>query len=221
MRSHSPPAETANDRFKRGFGSRFWLGLLAATLAHAALMALFPGVGIAPVLADNRGMTTLELPDIRLPEEPAAVPRPAAPVAGDRDVDIDITIPRTDLESNPPALLPPPPGPADRDLSAAPTFTPSTVSPRLDNPGEVVRLLERFYPPFLRDAGIGGTVRVWFFIDAEGRVQRTLIDESSGFDDLDAAALRVADRMRFTPAWNRDRRVPVWVSIPIVFEVRE
>lgn len=65
-----------------------------------------------------------------------------------------------------------------------------------------------------------GTVAVWFFIDAEGRVVRTLVNESSGYDELDEAALRVAGRLRFSPAWNRDRRVPVWVSLPITFQVR-
>jgi outer membrane biosynthesis protein TonB len=34
----------------------------------------------------------------------------------------------------------------------------------------VQRALERNYPPLLRDAGIGGTPVVWFFIDENGRV---------------------------------------------------
>ena len=76
----------------------------------------------------------------------------------------------------------------------------------------------RYYPPLLRDAGIGGTVNVWFFIDETGRVQRTLIHQSSGYDAFDEAALQVADQMEFTPAYNRDQRVKVWVSIPIKFE---
>jgi hypothetical protein len=42
-----------------------------------------------------------------------------------------------------------------------------TVRPRLLNSRGVARALERFYPPPLRDAGIGGTVVVWFYIDTE------------------------------------------------------
>ena len=75
-------------------------------------------------------------------------------------------------------------------------------------------------PPLLRDAGIGGTVRVYFFIDENGRVQDRQIDESSGHQALDAAAMAVFDIYRFSPALNRDKAVPVWVSFSITFQVR-
>ena len=71
----------------------------------------------------------------------------------------------------------------------------------------------------LRDSGIGGSVNVWFFIDEEGRVIQTQVNESSGYEALDEAALKVADVMRFSPALNRENRVQVWVSLPITFQV--
>ena len=37
---------------------------------------------------------------------------------------------------------------------------------------------------------------------------------------LDEAALNVAQSMKFSPAMNRDRRVNVWVEIPIVFTAK-
>ena len=75
------------------------------------------------------------------------------------------------------------------------------------------------HPPLLRDAGIGGTVRVYFFIDATGEVRRRLIDTGSGHPALDEAALRVAEVYRFSPAENRGEPAPVWVSFPITFRV--
>jgi periplasmic protein TonB len=78
----------------------------------------------------------------------------------------------------------------------------------------------RNYPPLLRDAGIGGTPVVWFFIDENGRVVRTQLSRSSGYPALDEAAINVAQVMQFSPALNRDRRVQVWVEIPIVFTAR-
>jgi protein TonB len=219
MRSNSPPAATANDRFKRGFGSWFWLGLLAATLGHTALFLFFPSIGLDPVAVQGETATYMALPEPEMPEPPPEIQPPAAPVLG---VDLegpDVTIPKTTYDAFPTRLLPPPPGSGDDDLSKGPTFVPTTVAPRLENSDEVARLLQRFYPPMLRDAGIGGTVSVWFFIDENGRVVRTQVNESSGYGDLDAAALEVADRLQFSPAWNRDKRVPVWVSLPIVFEV--
>ena len=39
--------------------------------------------------------------------------------------------------------------------------------------------------------------------------------------DQAEAALAIAPEMEFSPAWNRDRRVPVWISLDLVFEVRQ
>jgi protein TonB len=94
------------------------------------------------------------------------------------------------------------------------------VAPSSQNRSEVVRAMELEYPSLLRDAGIGGTVRIFFFIDENGVVQHFEIDQSSGHQALDDAALRVARVYRFTAALNRDKKVPVWVTFPITFQVR-
>ncbi|MEJ2502602.1 MAG: energy transducer TonB [Gemmatimonadota bacterium] len=218
MRSIPHPAvSTANDRFKQGFGSRFWIALTLATLAHAAVFLLAPGIAVDAVAAEGGGVEFVPLPDYEIPEPPEVV-RPAEPVFGAVEVDPTLTIPSTSPDAYDPGDLAPPP-PAGGDPSDTPFFTP-TLRPRLLNEGEIRGTLTRFYPPVLRDAGIGGTVHVWFFLDETGRVVKTQIDRSSGYADLDAAALEVADRMEFSPAENRDRKVPVWVSVPITFEVQ-
>ncbi len=107
------------------------------------------------------------------------------------------------------------------DISAAPTFTPYTVAPTLTNRDEVARALERDYPESLREEGVGGKVLVWFFIDENGKVEKSLIKQSSGREALDQAALHVAQVMRFNPALNRDKHVPVWVALPIAFNAQE
>ncbi len=105
-------------------------------------------------------------------------------------------------------------------ISAEPVFTPFTVAPTILNEEVVQRAMIRGYPRLLRDAGIGGTVRVYFFIDEQGRVQDFRVDQTSGHQALDDAALAVADVFRFSPALNRDKPVPVWVSFQITFQVR-
>ena len=105
-------------------------------------------------------------------------------------------------------------------LSDAPKFTPFTVAPSILNRNDIVRAMEREYPPELRDAGIGGTVTVYFFIDEDGRVQDRQINDSSGHQALDDAAMAVSEVYRFSPALNRDEKVPVWVSFSITFQVR-
>jgi protein TonB len=160
-------------------------------------------------------------PEIEIPPPPEAIARPATPVMAAAEINEDITIAPTTFQDNPVEALPPPPAETTTtDLAAAPTFTPFTVRPDIRNRDELARAMEREYPPLLRDAGIGGTVIVHFFIDEEGVVRNSVLAESSGHGALDEAALRIAPIIEFTPALNRDQRVPVWIRLPIVFQTR-
>jgi periplasmic protein TonB len=215
--------ETANDQFKRGFGDWFWYSLAMAAVFHLVLFAFWPEMTAADYTGSSQELAAIDLPpEIEIPPPPEQIARPATPVVSSADIDDDITIAPTTFDANPIENLPPPPSAAagTEDISRAPTFTPMTVRPELQNSSEVQRVLVRNYPPLLRDAGIGGTPIVWFFIDENGRVLRTTLSKSSGYPALDEAAIAVAQQMRFSPALNRDKKVQVWVEIPIVFTAR-
>lgn len=213
---------TANERFKRSFGAWFWGSMIVATVAHFCVFNFWPEMTAEDVSFTSNELEAIELPpEIEIPPPPEAIARPATPVMASTDIDEDITIAPTTFEDNPVEDLPPPPTEtATTDIGAAPVFTPFTVRPDIKNRAEVSRAMEREYPPLLRDAGIGGTVEVWFFIDENGVVVRNLVNQSSGHKALDDAALKVADIIEFTPALNRDKRVPVWISLPITFTTR-
>ena len=108
----------------------------------------------------------------------------------------------------------------EEDPSVAPVWTNVDVYPVLVNRDEMARLLESEYPPLLRDAGIGGTVKVWFYIDEAGEVVKTQVHTSSGHAALDDAAMRIAQKYDFSPATNKDGAVPVWISLDIMFSTR-
>ena len=210
--------ETANDRLKANFGSWFWGSVMVATLIHFCLFNFWPEMTAADIGSTTDELETIELPpEIEIPPPPERIARPATPVITDAVIEEDIAIAPTTFEDNPVEDLPPPPDAVEEDIGAAPTFTPYTVAPDLRNTNEVRRALEREYPPLLRDAGIGGTVNVWFFIDEAGSVLQTRVQKSSGHKALDDAALNVAGIMEFSPALNRDKRVKVWVAFPITF----
>ncbi len=213
--------ETENDRFKRSFGSWFWSSMITATVFHFVIFQFWPTQTADDVSFTAEEVELIELPpEIEIPPPPAAISRPATPVMATADIDDDITIAPTTFEENPIEDLPPPPtNDGATDLSAAPVFTPMTVRPEIRNRGEVQSALMREYPPILRDAGIGGTVVVWFFISEEGVVQDRRVSRTSGQVQFDNAALEVANVIRFTPALNRDQRVAVWIELPITFEV--
>ena len=171
--------DTANDRFKASFGHWFWGSMIVATVIHFAMFAFWPEMNAEDVSFTAEALEAIELPpEVEIPPPPEAISRPATPVIAEANIEEDITIAPTTFEENPVEDLPPPPEERATDISAAPTFTPFTVKPDVKNRSEVSRALEREYPPLLRDAGIGGTVNVWFFIDENGQVVRTQVPVS-------------------------------------------
>ena len=108
----------------------------------------------------------------------------------------------------------------DRVDPNQPRFTAHTVNPNLANREEVGRALLSEYPQMLRDAGVGGTSLIWVLIGENGNVISSKISKGSGHEALDDAALRVAAKMKFTPAENQGAKVPVWIQLPIVFKTQ-
>ena len=213
---------TANDRLKRRSADWFWGGILAAAGIHFALLAFWPAIGTADYAVEATVLETVEIPDeYEIPPPPSDVRRPAVPLLSkDLSISEDITISEVTFPENPPSELPPPPAGTGVDVSERPTFTPYEVKPDWRDRAEFARLVERKYPPMLRDAGIGGTVVLWVFIDESGTVKSTRVVEGSGYEQLDAVAREVMTEARFTPALNRDQKVPVWIRIPVTFQSR-
>jgi len=208
----------ANETFKRGSQRRVALGLIAAVTVHLAIFELFPRMQVDNLGAADVALETIELPpEVRIPPPPEEVSRPATPRVAMIDVDEDVTIASTTFESNPVENLPPPPKTASPD--DRPSFIPYTVAPVLTNKDEVLHFLQRIYPSQLKSAGVGGAVVLWLYIDEDGQVLRTVVAESSGFNQLDEAAQQVASKMEWKPAMNRDKKTAVWLSQAIDFSV--
>jgi protein TonB len=211
---------TANDQFKRTFGPWLWGSIMLATVLHFGMFAFFPELTASDVSFGVNEFEAIELPpEVEIPPPPEQITRPAVPVVAATELEEDITIAPTTFGENPVENLPPPPSDASR-LGDQPVFTPFTVKPEIKDRRAALRIVERNYPKLLKDAGIGGTVNVWVFIDTNGIVKNSQVQKSSGNKGLDEAAMKSAANFVFTPALNRDQRVPVWVSIPITFSVK-
>ncbi|HEU4456464.1 MAG TPA: energy transducer TonB [Longimicrobium sp.] len=78
-------------------------------------------------------------------------------------------------------------------------------------------VIEAHYPPALKAAGVGGRVMVRMVVDAHGRAVAPRVAETSGHGELDAAALRVAEALRYTPARRLGTPHPVWANFPVLF----
>ena len=210
-------SSTANERFKRAYGSFSRVGLLAAVTLHFGLFVLVTPFEAADLGSSADEMESITLPPrYTIPPPPEQIARPAAPRVSDVDVSDDVTIPRTTFEDfDTENALPPPP---ERGaVSDRPAFVVYDTPPVLQNRQEVEQLLERHYPRSLKEAGIEGTVHLWVYVDEQGRVVRSEVRESSGSALLDEAAQRVAAEMRFSPAKNREKVTAVWVSQVVRF----
>jgi TonB family protein len=85
------------------------------------------------------------------------------------------------------------------------------------------RLIRRGVPPTQYASvlvEVGGRILLHVFVDATGAVANCRVSQSSGYPELDNAALRVCPVYSFVPAQNAGQPAVVWVQIPVEFSAR-
>ncbi|MCG3187326.1 MAG: hypothetical protein IOMNBAOH_01935 [Rhodocyclaceae bacterium] len=75
------------------------------------------------------------------------------------------------------------------------------------------------YPWSLRRRGIEGTVRLRVNVAADGLPTDVMVVSSSGFDEMDRAALEAVKSWRFQPARRSGQAVAALAEVPIVFRL--
>lgn len=93
-----------------------------------------------------------------------------------------------------------------------PGATPVEVPPDIISRAEIQQEIVRAYPPDLFARGVGGRVEVWVHIDTAGQARLGAVKASSGNDQLDCAAMQVADIMEYEHH--------VWICITIHAQFR-
>ena len=135
--------------------------------------------------------------------------RPSIPVpTDDEDIADDLTLDDLDFD--------------DFEAWAAP---PQPTGPKVkfipyDTPPKPLRPIKPLYPEIAQEAGIEGVVVVQAFIDKKGRVKETTILKGIPNTGLDEAAMEAIRKTRFSPAKQRERKVGVWISIPVNFKLK-
>jgi TonB family protein len=192
---------------RRGTGVKVAGGALALAAGAAAVYALNSGDDPAPVLApvDTTAVAQVDT----TPPDSTSLDTAATPVV--------ITQPEPEpqpVDSTPVAAPAPTPPPGERVYDVGSVDEP----PELRNRRDVIRILERNYPPVLRDARVSGDVILSFVVDREGRVEPNSIQAVNSADpQFVDAARRVAERMRFRPGRVRDEPVRTSVQVPVSF----
>ena len=154
---------------------------------------------------------TFDIPQteqIKLPEPPA---RPSVPVASEDDFfDEDITIEDTDFDEWDDWDAPPPSDGYDGEFIAydkAPTAIVSIKS-------------NIIYPDIAKSMSVEGTVFLKFFIDKKGKVDPNSIQIIKGIPALNDAAIAAVKKSKWKPAQQRDKKVGVYQTVPIKFELK-
>ena len=156
-------------------------------------------------------METFDIPQteqIKLPEPPA---RPSVPVASEDDFfDEDITIEDTNFDEWDDWDAPPPSDGYDGEFIAYDKA-----------PIPIVTIKSNIiYPDIAKSMSIEGTVFLKFFIDKKGRVDQNSIQIIKGIPALNDAAIAAVKKSKWKPAQQRDKRVGVYQTVPIKFELK-
>ena len=75
------------------------------------------------------------------------------------------------------------------------------------------------YPVSSRERGEQGDTFVEIEISRDGKAESVRVSKSSGYPELDKAALAAARRMRFRPAEKNGRRTPSKAILPVRFRL--
>jgi len=144
---------------------------------------------------------------IKIPEPPA---RPSVPVASeDEFFDEDITIEDTDFDDFEDWDAAPPPPSEGPNVK----FIPYDKAPTPKFP------IRPIYPEIAQEAGIEGTVWIDFFINEKGIVTEAWVKKGIPNTGLNEAALEAVKKSIWKPAQQRDKKVGVWQTVPVKFEL--
>jgi protein TonB len=88
-----------------------------------------------------------------------------------------------------------------------------------DDPPVPLSPIRPKYPEISQEAGIEGTVVVQVFVNEKGRVTETAILRGIPDSGLDEAAIKAIEKVKFRPARKGNKKVGVWMSIPVNFRL--
>ncbi len=83
----------------------------------------------------------------------------------------------------------------------------------------IVKEVKPKYPEIALRAGLEGNVYVKVWVDKEGKVKKVVVLKSDA-EIFNQAAIEAAEQFVFTPAIMQNKPVPVWVSIPFRFRLK-
>ncbi len=204
--------------------------LMAIVVLHlAGFYAIQSGLLSKVVSAAIPTITTISI------IAPPAPPKPPAPSVP-KTVELSAPVPRAVIPPLPliavapsePTITPPQPtrSEAAPAATAAPTAPstpapspPAPATPRTVSSVEYIKAPQLIYPNLSRRLGESGTVVLRILINEKGLPEQILIHKSTGYNNLDEAGRQAAQRALFKPMVENGKAVPVYVLVPLTFQL--
>ena len=201
------------------------LSILAHGLVAAALVAYLEYAPHPDVLA------TLDLSSVELSfAEQVAETQPVAAAPEILQQKVRPSVAEKPPEVKPEKSLPPDPSspkfpePKEDSQTLKPSnpqaFQPAPRQARLDAPPKPRRNIRPDYPKGARQRGEQGDVILEIRVNAEGTVDDVKVATSSGFAELDEAAIRAAKAAKFSPARSGHDPVASTARLKLSFKLR-
>ncbi|WP_070300535.1 energy transducer TonB [Janthinobacterium sp. HH100] len=202
--------------------------LMAIVVLHiAGFYAIQSGLLSRVVTAAMPTITT-----ISIIAPPAVSVAPSVP----KTVELSAPVPRAVIPPLPliavapsePTITPPQPTRAEAApvATAAPTAPaapsptpPAPATPRTVSSVEYIKAPQLIYPNLSRRLGESGTVVLRILINEKGLPEQILIQKSTGYTNLDEAGRQAAQRALFKPMIENGKPVPVYVLVPLTFQL--
>ena len=106
------------------------------------------------------------------------------------------------------------------DFSTPQPSTPQPRQARVDAPPRPMRAIKPEYPKGARQRGEQGDVVIELTVNSKGGVDKASVVTSSGYSELDEAALRAVRSAKFTPAKSGRESVASTARLTLTFKLR-
>lgn len=195
--------------------------IMALTLSIGAFRVNFDAAEtLAYVMPDQEVVQMEEILQTTQLEKPPPPPRPPVPVEvpndeilDDIELDLDVSL---DLDEMIVDLPPPPAEPAMEEDEEEIFLVVEKMPEIIGGLGELYKYVK--YPEVARKAGIEGTVVVQIVVTPEGKPSQPTVLRGV-HELLDKEAMQGVMQLRFKPAMQRARAVPVYMTIPVRFDL--
>jgi protein TonB len=193
------------------------MGLVAA-IHVAVLFAIARSLGIGTVPIENTTEGTF-IDEPRPPEDPPRMPDPVI-VPPDGGIVIPREIPplafeQEDVIEDPPRII----GPAQPPRAGSAEVQPQIVGVRQDPRHPLTK--PQYSARIIREGG-QGTIELEVYVQPNGRVADARVVKSTGFDELDLAAIAEAKRnWRLVPATRDGVPIAQWYKLRVTFKLDE